>query len=169
MANNGLDDLIKKLNRIENHLAEEIAPDINELLKESVKSSLIDWYNDYNPQDYIRTNNLMNILENTRTSGKGNLLTMFVDSGSMNNYPGWNGYGYGNSYTIGKSEKYSNQKLNASIAFDFMFMNGEHGHGKWMKHQSLPPYMYVDADIVSGFNGRANKVINDKIGKILKG
>lgn len=169
MANNGLDDLIKKLNRIENHLAEEIAPDINELLKESVRSSLIDWYNDYNPRDYIRTNNLMNILENTRTSGKGNLLTMFVDSGSMSNYPGWNGYGYGNSYTIGKSEKYSNQKLNASIAFDFMFMNGEHGHGKWMKHQSLPLYMYVDADISNGFGGRANKVINDKIGKILKG
>lgn len=169
MANNGLDDLIKKLDRIENHLSEEIAPEVNELLKESVRFSLIDWYNDYDPQDYQRTYNFMNILNNTRTIGKGNLITMYVDSGSMSNYPGWNGYGYGNSYTIGKSEKYSNQKLNASIAFDFMFMNGEHGHGKWMMHQSLSPYMYVDADIRDGFGGRINKVINNKIEKILKG
>ena len=62
---NGLDDLIKKLDRIENHLAEEIAPEVNKLLKESVRFSLIDWYNDYKPQFYERTRNFMNVLENT--------------------------------------------------------------------------------------------------------
>ena len=67
MAKNGLDDLIKKLDRIENHLAEEIAPEVNELLKESVRFSLIDWYNDYDPEDYKRTYNFMNILNNTKT------------------------------------------------------------------------------------------------------
>ena len=75
MAKNGLDDLIKKLDRIENHLAEEIAPEVNELLKESVRFSLIDWYNDYDPEDYKRTYNFMNISNNTKTSGKGNLIT----------------------------------------------------------------------------------------------
>lgn len=152
MAKNGLDDLIKKLDRIENHLAEEIAPDVNELLKESVRFSLIDWYNDYDPQDYQRTHNFMNILNSTRTSGKGNLITMYVDSGSIGNYPGFWG-----------------QKLQPSTAFDFMFIDGEHGHGKWMMYQSLPPYMYVDTDISDGFGGRINKIINNKIEKILKG
>lgn len=150
MAGKGLDDLIKKLDRIENHLAEEIAPDINKLLKESVRFSLVDWYNDYDPKSYKRTNNFMKILDSTRTSGRGNSLTMSIDSGSMDNYPG-----------------FYNQKLQPSTAFDFMFMNGEHGHGKWMMHQSLPPYMYVDADINDGFGGRVNQVINNGIKRIL--
>lgn len=151
MAKNGLDDLIKKFNRIENHLAEEIAPDVNELLKESVRFSLIDWYNDYTPQSYERSYNFMRILDNTKTSGKGNLLTMFIDSGSMNSYPGY----WGNS-------------LQPSTAFDFFFMNGEHGHGEWMMHKSIPPYMYVDADIHDGFGGYINKIIDNAIIRILK-
>lgn len=152
MTQNDLDDLINKLDRIENHLAEIIAPDVNELLKESVRFSLVDWYNDYDPRMYNRTNNFMNILENTRTSGKGNLLTMTVDSGSMNYYPGFWG-----------------QHLQPSTAFDFFFMNGEHGHGKWMMHQSIPPYMFVDKDINSGFDGRINTIISNAIGRIFKG
>ena len=147
---NGLDDLIKKLDRIENHLAEEIAPEVNKLLKESVRFSLIDWYNDYEPQFYERTRNFMNVLENTRTSGKGNTLIMSVDSGSMGTYPG-----------------FFDKPLQPSTAFDYFFMNGEHGHGKWMMHQSLPPYMYVENDIYDGFGGRVNTIINNRIGKIL--
>lgn len=152
MAKNDLDDLIRKLDRIENHLAEEIAPQVNNLLKESVSRSLIDWYNDYDPKIYQRINNFMNILNNTWTSGKGNLLTMTVDSGSMNSYPSF----------------FGGSSLQPSTAFDFMFMNGEHGHGKWMMHRSIPPYMYVEADIYDGFGGRINKVINSTIERILR-
>ena len=151
MAKDGLNDLIKKLNRIKNHLAEEIASDVNELLKESVRLALIDWYNDYDPKMYKRTYNFMKILDNTKTSGKGNLITMFVDSGSMDSYMGFWG-----------------QSLQPSTAFNFMFMNGEHGHGRWMMHQSLPPYIYIDADISDGFGGRINKVIDNAISRILK-
>lgn len=151
MSDVNLNNLVKKLDRIKNHLAEEIAPDVNKLLKESVRFSLIDWYNDYDPQDYKRTYNFMRILDNTKTSGTGNLVTMTIDSGSMNNYPGW-----------------GEQHLQASTAYEFMFVNGEHGHGKWMKHKSIPPYMYVDADICSGFNGRINNIIDKTIEKILK-
>ena len=82
-----LSDLNDKIRIIENHLAEEVAPEVNELLKESVWFSLIGWYNDYYPKDYIRTYNFMKILDNTRTRGKGNRLTMTVDSGVMNSYP----------------------------------------------------------------------------------
>lgn len=151
MAKNDLNDLIKKLDRIENHLGEEIAPAVNRLLQESVARSLVDWYNDYDPEYYKRTNNFMSVMTNTRTSGNGNLITMTVDSGSMNSYPGFFG-----------------QSLQPSTAFDFMFMNGEHGHGRWMMHQSIPPYMYVEDDIYDGFGGRINKVINSTIERILK-
>lgn len=159
MAKNDLNDLIKKLDRIENHLGEEIAPAVNKLLKESVSRSLINWYNDYDPKDYKRTYNFMKILESTRTSAKGNLLLMSVDSGNMHDYHGFDNPPY---------EGYKKQKLTANYAFDFMFMNGEHGHGRWMMHQSIPPYMYVEDDIYDGFGGRVNKVINKTIEKILK-
>lgn len=145
------DDLTKKIKVIQNNLAEEVAPQVNELLKESVRYSLVDWYNDYEPIKYTRTYNFMNILDNTRTSGKGNILTMSIDSGLMGSYVGWFG-----------------QNLSPSTAFDYMFMNGEHGHGQWMMHKSLPPYMYVERDIRSGWDGRLNKIVNNKIEQILR-
>ena len=159
MAKDIYGDFKKKLDRIENHLAEEVAPQANELLKESVRFSLVDWYNDYTPQSYERTYNFMKILDNTKTRGKRNVLSFIVDSGSMNSYSGF----YGNS-------------LQPSTAFDFMFMNGEHGHDKkgfegkhhWMMHRSLPLYMYVERDIESGFGGRLDKIVNNRIEEILR-
>lgn len=163
MAKNDLNDLIKKLDRVQNHLGEEIAPAVNELLKESVYHSLINWYNDYNPEDYERTYNFMRILESTRTSAKGNVLLLSVDSGNMHNYHGWTGvYLRNDGSGVGKN------RLTANYAFDFMFMNGEHGHGRWMMHQSTPPYLYVESEIYSGFKGKVNKVINSTIERILK-
>lgn len=141
----------KQLDKIDEHIAEIIAPQVNELLKESVRYSLIDWYNDYTPQSYERTYNFMRILDSTKTKGKGKVITMSVDSSEMNPYPGW----FGN-------------QLQPSTAFDYMFMNGEHGHGKWMMHQSLPLYMYVDRDIMSGFGGQINHVMNNALKQILK-
>ena len=91
MAKNIYTDFKKKLDRIENHIAEEVAPQANELLKESVRYSLIDWYNDYTPQSYERTYNFMKILDSTRTRGKGNILRFSVDSGAMDSYVGWFG------------------------------------------------------------------------------
>lgn len=153
MAKNNLySDFEKKMDWIKTHIAEEIAPQINKLLRESVSYSLIDWYNDYEPKKYKRTYNFMNTLNNTWTKGKGNLLTMIVDSGSMNAYPSFSG---------GKS-------VEPSKAFDFMFINGEHGHGRYMMHRSLPPYMYVDRDISTGWDGRASKIINKKMDEILR-
>lgn len=151
MAKNIYSDFKKKLDRIENHLAEEVAPQANELLKESVRFALIDWYNDYEPDSYKRTYNFMKILDSTKTRGRGNILSFCIDSGSMDSYPGFWG-----------------QPLRPSKAFDYMFMNGEHGHGVWMMHQSLPPYVYVERDIESGFGGRLDDIINKRIDKILR-
>ena len=154
-----LDDLAKKLEVIENHLAEEVAPQVNELLKESVRFALIDWYNDYDPRSYIRTYNFMKILKGTRTSGKGNLLTLSIDSGYMDSYKGFDDPPY---------EEYVRKKLQPSTAFDYMWMEGEHGHGNWMMHKSIPPYMYVERDIADGFGGRLDKIVNKKIDEILR-
>ncbi len=159
MAKNDLKDLIRKLDRIENHLAEEIAPEVNKLLKESVRFSLIDWYNDYDPRVYKRTYNFMKILDGTETKGHGNLITMTVDSSFMDDYKG---------FEIPPYPTYKPTTLKASTAFDYMFINGEHGHGRWLMHKSVPPFLVVDEDIQDGFGGRINKIIDKTIEKILK-
>lgn len=50
-----------------------------------------------------------------------------------------------------------------------MFMNVEHGHGRWMMHQSISPFDRVDRDFRSGFGGRVQKIIDNKAKKILFG
>lgn len=158
----------------EKQLAKKVAPEINQLFKESVHNSLIDWYSDYSPMTYERTNNFMKILDSTRTRCKGNILHFSVDSGAMDNYIGWAGYGWGNTYDATREDgKYSNkkgnhQKLNASLAFDYMFMNGEHGHGRWMMHQSTPPFEIIDRDFQSGFGGHVQKIIDNKAKELFR-
>lgn len=133
----------------EQQLAKDAAPEINKLFKESVYDSLIDWYSDYTPFYYSRTNNFMNVFQSARTIVNGNLLTMQVDSNLMMDYEGWFG-----------------QTLNADTAFDYMFMRGEHGHGRWMMYQSIQPFYRVSRDFESGFGGRVQKIINDKAKKL---
>jgi hypothetical protein len=165
-----LDDLIKKLDILENHFAEKIAPEVNKLFKESVEYSLINYYNSYDPVYYQRTFNFMNgVLDSARTSGKGYVLTMSVSSGLMDNYKGWSGEApFGSSYFITSETSPGSKQLNASIAFDFFFMHGEHGHGKWWRKNSVPPYVHVNADVMNGFGKRIDKVMYNKIKQILK-
>jgi hypothetical protein len=148
-----IDDFARKLDRLQNHMAEEVAPEVNKLFKESVQYSMVDYYNDYDPLAYQRTYNFMNgVINSARTSGKGNILTMSVDSGFMSSYSSWIG----------------GRDLQPSTAFDYFFMNGEHGHGRWMMKRSLPPQMYVDADVRNGFGGQVYKIISKTIDRILK-
>ena len=142
-----IDDLISKLEKLNDNLAEEIAPEVNKLLKESVNFSLVDWYNDYDPKMYKRTNNS----NSTKTIGEGDTLIMTVDSSTMTDYPG-----------------FGVQTLDADTAFDYFFMNGEHGHGKYMMHQSIPPYMTIENDISDGFGGRIDDIITKKINEFLQ-
>jgi hypothetical protein len=160
MKGNLTDDWNKQLIDLKEHIAEKIAPEVNKLFKESVRYSLADYYNDYAPLVYQRTYNFMNgVIGSAKTKGKGNLITMSVDSGLMDSYKG---------FDIPPYEKYERKTLQPSTAFDFFFMNGEHGHGRWMMKRSLPPYMYVDADIEDGFGGRIDKIIDKEVNKILK-
>ena len=152
--------ILKDIKHAEKQLTKEVAPEINKLFKESVYDSLIDWYNDYSPMEYVRTQNFMNVYNSAYTSANGNILTLQVDSSRMNDYPGFSRPPY---------PTYEKQPLQANTAFDDMFMNGEHGHGRWMMHQSIPPFDRVDRDFRSGFGGRVQKIIDNKAKKILFG
>ena len=154
------DFILKDVKQVEKQLAKEVAPEINKLFKESVYDSLIQWYSEYSPNIYQRTNNFMNVYKSANTLCRGNILTMRVDSSLMNDYLG---------FDIPPYPSYERQTLYANTAFDFMFMNGEHGHGRWMMHQSIPPFDRVDKDFRNGFGGKVQKIINGKAKEILFG
>ena len=154
------DFILKDVKQVEKQLAKEVTPEINKLFKESVYDSLIQWYSEYSPNIYQRTNNFMNVYKSVNTSCRGNILTMMVDSSFMNDYLG---------FDIPPYPSYERQTLYANTAFDFMFMNGEHGHGRWMMHQSIPPFDRVDRDFRNGFGGKVQKIINGKAKEILFG
>ena len=48
-----------------------------------------------------------------------------------------------------------------------MFMNGEHGHGRWQKAITSPPFDYVKKEIENGFGGQAQEIINRKVKELL--
>ena len=154
------DFILKDGKQVEKQLAKEVAPEINKLFKESVYDSLIQWYSEYSPNIYQRTNNFMNVYKSANTLCRGNILTMRVDSSLMNDYLG---------FDIPPYPSYERQTLYANTAFDFMFLNGEHGHGRWMMHQSIPPFDRVDKDFRNGFGGKVQKIINGKAKEILFG
>lgn len=150
MSNN-LDDLIKRLDKLENNLGETAAPKLKNLFEKSVSNAIIKWYKDYDPQFYNRTYNFRQTVKSARVSGGKNLITMTVDSGYMKSYDGWNG-----------------EKLQPSTAFDYFFDKGFHGHGRWLMHVSQPPQQTVTSDIITGFNGQANRILRDVVKNILK-
>ena len=150
-SENGLNDLIKKLKTFDNRLAREITPRVDKLFKESVTFSVLDFYNSYSPQMYMRTNNFLSVADHTQTICSGNKITMIASSEYMHPYPG-----------------FWNQQLDEKSAFDMFFIHGEHGHGKRLMHIPIPPFMQVDNDIDSGFDGRIMSIMNNSIRKILK-
>ena len=84
---------------------------------------------------------------------------MQVDSSMMNYYPG---------FEIPPYPTYERHALSPKTAFDFMFISGMHGYGRWMMKQSVPPFFNVEQSINNGFNGMVQKIINDKLRKILR-
>ena len=68
--------ILGDVKKAEKQLAKEVAPDINNLFKESVYNSLIEWYRDYKPQSYERTNNFLNVYQSAKTTVNGNILNL---------------------------------------------------------------------------------------------
>lgn len=153
--------VLNDLKKAEKKLGKAVAPKINYLFRESVYQSLTDWYMDYHPRYYDRTLNFYSVGKTAATTGLGNMITMQADSSLMHDYPGFDDPPY---------EGYERKPYFADTAFDFMFINGEHGHGNWMMKKTTPsPYWRVDRDIQTGFGGLAQEIINDEIGRLLFG
>lgn len=153
---------LKKLDKI----AEVVAPNIESLFQESVRTALMGFYDDYSPRVYERTYNFMSVASTARVSGRGEYLTFSVSSGQMSTYPGFSGR---NNH---RYEDHSNKSvlhpLQPSAAFDNMFIYGEHGNGKWLMAYTIPsPYLSVDEDIGNLFGGRAFSIINNAVKDIL--
>ena len=148
MGNPSLEAILKKkMAEAEKKIAEKAAPRINNLFKESVANAMVDYYDSYDPRVYERTNNFMSVYRTAETIGKGNVLTMTVNSDNMHSYP--------SMFENGKS-------LDPDIAYEYFFKNGEHGHGKWMMTKSIPPELLIDRDIDDKFGGRAEKIIQEE-------
>ena len=133
-----------------NHVGEKVAPKLNQLFLTSLEKSLSDFYGSYDPKMYHRTNNFRGVQNTGKTFGNGNSILFIADSSSMAYYPGI----------------YS--PLSSDAGFDMMFMNGEHGHGRFYATSSTPPYEIVDTLIQSKFNGQADVIINEAVGEIIK-
>lgn len=133
-----------------NHVGEKVAPKLEQMFNVAIGTSLDDFYGSYSPKQYERTGNLSGIASSSMVLGEGNTLVFFADSSYMHDYPG------------------IYKPLSASTGFDFMFMNGEHGHGRFHAADSFPPYDYVDRVIASKFGGQATRIIEETVGEILR-
>ena len=147
---NDIDRIIKQLANISNKVAKEAAPKIDKLFKESVRYAIMDFYASYEPMSYERTLNFMKVTDSANTTVSKNIITLSVNNDLMNDYPG-----------------FSNKPLSKDTAFDFMFQNGEHGHGKYLMAVSTSPLLQIENDIDSMFAGRAEKILIDAQNKIL--
>lgn len=136
-----------QLNDLEKNIAKILSPHIEELFTNSVTKSLAEYYRHKEGAFYNNTYNFLNAVKSVNVVGTGNIITMTVSSEYMNDYPSFCGNG---------------RKLYKETAFDFFFKSGEHGHGEWALYPpTFPtPYEIVNSDIMSGFNGRINKVFN---------
>ena len=143
MSNELINQLIQDVNKSVQTAFKKSVSEIKRLFEKSVYDSIMDFYSSYSPTDYRRTYNLPNISDSTFVTANSNGFFLSVDSGTMNDYPGWTG----------------NNPLAADDAFSMMFLGGEHGHGRWNMATSTAPFLWVDRDIQSGFGGQIQNII----------
>lgn len=143
-----LDDLLNKLDRVQKEVPKRVLPKIEPMMKLSLNQAMADWYGSYEGV-YQRTGNFISVAHNPIISYGSDSITMTVSSDTMHDYPGI----------------YS--PLGADTAFAFMYMHGEHGHGRFQAAVSVPPDMLVSRDVESGFNGQVQALANAEVAKIL--
>ena len=116
-----------KVDDIANEIAEELQPKAKEKLDEAINH-----FYSTRPSGlkYDPTYNFAKIDINVSSDGNGEIDST-IHNNNMGAYPGYWGV-----------------QLNPDTAFDFMFENGEHGHGKYYKGSSDPtPAAYFDNNI----------------------
>ena len=147
MEVNFLSDLINKIEKDVNDAMKKAlkksVPELKKVFEKSVYNSTMDFYNSAHPKYYKRTYEFQNVMNSTFVLAENDGFYLSVDSGSLNDYPGFS----------------SKNPLNTDTAFDFMFLRGEHGHGIYSIGTTIPPVTLVDNDIASGFNGQIENII----------
>lgn len=115
------------------------ATEARRLMLEKTKTALQDWYADYKPKVYLRTNNLLNnsyrgVLRGSRWSWSGGVE---LSSEFMNDYyaitPGIYGYQKGETLDGVKD-----------LVFEAAIMEGKHGYKNTQKVSSPAPYSVLD-------------------------
>lgn len=138
-------DFKKKIEDVIPTIPPKIATDLEPEFKKIISTAIDGFY--YFPQGkfYKRTGNFNSVKDSVRVYGTSSSLVIYVGEDTMSSYPGM-----------------FNQPLDASTAFDYFYMNGEHGHGKWNIGYSYSPDKYVEDQ-----SGYIETLIGNSIGEIL--
>ena len=128
-------------------MTQQIAIDLEPQFKEIVSTAIDGFYMNAQPKMYDRTGNFDSIKDSVKVSASRNEVTIHVGEENMSSYPGMFG-----------------QALDSSTAFDYFYLNGEHGHGKWNIGYSYPPFQYVEDKLNSI---EVQNVISNSVQKIL--
>lgn len=144
----GLDELLNKIDRIQKEVPKKVLPKVEQMMRLSLNQAMADFYG-YPEGVYQRTGNFMSLTHNPEFTFGEDEITMKVSSSSMSDYPG------------------ITKPLSSDAAFDFMFLNGEHGHGIFQSGKSIPPNMLISQDVESGFNGQIQSLVDMEVAKIL--
>ena len=125
----------------------EIAKELEPEFKRIVSDAIDGFYFYPQGQVYNRTGNFDSAKNSTKVYASGTSIIIHVGEETMSSYLG----AYG-------------KPLDPSTAFDFFYMQGEHGHG-WMNiGYSYPPYQYVESQLNSA---KIDRLIQNAVGKVI--
>lgn len=147
VLNQIMEDFNKKIVTSIPLITSQIALDLEPKFKEIVSTAIDGFYMNAQPKVYNRTGNFDNMKNSVKVSSTPRSIIIEVGEDTMSDYPGM-----------------YNQSLDASTAFDYFYMNGEHGHGKWCIGYSYPPDEYVESQLNSA---EIDNIIGNSIDKVL--
>lgn len=143
-----LDGIIREL---ENYLPKTIqifSKKIKPAIDNAAEMAIANYYTDY-VGEYDRTYNFINN-RNVTTTADDTGVTINVTGDKMWDYPGFWG-----------------DPLDGLSAFEMFYMNGEHGHGKFLAATTTPPDEYMKQSINSGLNGQINRLLKSSVKEVL--
>lgn len=151
MAKDMLDKIIDCLKEFPELYVQKFAEKAKPLVEEKLENSVNNFYMDYTPINYVRTNNFKDNVE-LDLHAEGQKLIIDVNS-DMNDYPGWWG-----------------KPLNADTAWYYMYERGWHGYGDLLFRKETQPSPDQDMRdyFNSGFDGKQIDMTYQIVNEILK-
>lgn len=149
-----LDNLIKVLTEFPDELTKRLVDKLKPLFDEKLHEVVESYYGDYESQSkkkYIRTYNFMN---SAKSSWSVNGSNIHIEIGEdMNSYPG---FPWG-------------RPLDADVAWEYNFEEGEHGHGKYLKAITKPsPHETMQTYVDNNFDGKLIELLLQTANEIIQ-